>query len=155
VSTSAPDVIQFGTDRHSIAEKRRLVTGSPRHWGSWVVCIAIFVMAAAATFNGALALSDKHASTPAVVRAALPALPPLQPSVHMTLSPLLVAAPQTSKPKPVDGSSAYDQVHPHHARKPVSDESAAYDPKRATGNATLSQKSTRSNSAKTNPATNW
>lgn len=162
MAAGAPDIIKVQTDRQSSSEKRGLFVSGHlyRAPNSWALCIAVFLIAAAASFAAAVLFSGNHLPKARVLLAATPPSLALLPTIEPALSDQALEA-QASK-RVMDDTSAFDEVHHSHARRSRIDESAAYDPTKAKTSTSPTARSSKGSkdtnqidSSKVNPRTNW
>ena len=162
MAASAPDIIKVQTRRQRSSEQRGLFVSGYSYpaRNSWAMCVAVFLIAAAASFAAAVIFSGNRPSNARVVHLVVPASLALVPTIKPTLPDLAVEA-QASKTA-MDEAAGFDEVHRRHARRSRIDESAAYDPtKTRTSNSPAPRSSERSkptarvDPTKANSRTNW
>ena len=148
MTAGAPDITEVETDRQTAPTEKAFVSAFRRReeWVVWGVSSAIFVITAAATFGGALGLSNSRPHAIPVVRIATTTLPAATVPVVSAPVPAAVDPP---KPKSMDEVSAYDERPHRSVIKRRKDEGAAYNPRTATKTAPPKDQANGS------PATNW
>lgn len=154
MAARAPDIIEL--EIHEQRAPRVSWLLSHQH-DSWTLCLAVFLIAAAASFGAALVFSSRHSSNvPVVRREAQPSSLALLPTIQPALQAEVLDDSQLDAKK-IDEVSAYDEVRHRRPRKSRGDESAAYNPRngKASKTAAPSKRTAQPDPTKVSPRTNW